>query len=509
MASGNHSLEGAPAEEEVPLIDTGVPAAPEGDVEIGRQDSAKRQPRTKLGLLPLVALIFYEVSGGPFGTEDAVTSAGPLIALLGFLILPFVWSVPEALVTAELATAFPEDSGYVAWVTAAFGPFWGFQEGWWSWLSGVTDNSVYPVLFLSYLDAVVPGLLQGWSRPCSLFAVSILLSYLNYRGLTIVGRVAIGMTLFIVLTFLVLIGLSIPRLHPANWLIVDLGTVEWRPFINVMFWNLNYWDSVSTLAGEVASPGKTFPRALLMAVGLVIFMYVAPLAACLGVMSEAGDWKLGFFATVAQRVGGNWLAWWMLAAAAVSQIGQFEAEMSSDSFQLLGMAERGFLPACLARRSRHGTPTLAIILSSVGICTLSMFDFRQIVELLNIVYCLAELTEFAAFIHLRVAAPHLRRPFRICLPTWGCVLMLTPATMLLLTLIVQPILDLDLMVMGWTAGAIVVGAVMYPTLRLMRSKKWCRFVGQDPHEYKVALRGGIPPEPQHNQLCGSLRRSQR
>lgn len=40
-----------------------------------------------------------------------MTSAGPLIALLGFLILPFVWSVPEALVTAELATAFPEDSG--------------------------------------------------------------------------------------------------------------------------------------------------------------------------------------------------------------------------------------------------------------------------------------------------------------------------------------------------------------------------------------------------------------
>ena len=62
----------------------------------------------------------------------------------------------------------------------------------------------------------------------------------------------------------------------------------------------------------------------------------------------------------------------------VSQIGQFEAEMSSDSFQLLGMAERGFLPACLARRSRYETPTLAIVLSSVGICFLSMFDFRQV-----------------------------------------------------------------------------------------------------------------------------------
>ena len=70
----------------------------------------------------------------------------------------------------------------------------------------------------------------------------------------------------------------------------------------------------------------------------------------------------------------------------------------------------------------------------------------QIVELLNIVYCLAELTEFAAFIHLRIAAPALRRPFRVPLPTWGCALMLAPATALLLTLIAQPLLDADLMV---------------------------------------------------------------
>lgn len=50
-----------------------------------------------------------------------------MLAILGFLILPLIWSVPEALITAELATTFPENSGYVAWVTAAFGPFWGFQ----------------------------------------------------------------------------------------------------------------------------------------------------------------------------------------------------------------------------------------------------------------------------------------------------------------------------------------------------------------------------------------------
>lgn len=70
----------------------------------------------------------------------------------------------------------------------------------------------------------------------------------------------------------------------------------------------------------------------------------------------------------------------------------------------------------------------------------------QIVELLNIVYCLAELLEFVAFVHLRIKAPHLRRPFRVPLPTWACVLMLTPATLLLGALIAQPILDMDIMV---------------------------------------------------------------
>ena len=47
-------------------------------------------------------------------------------------------------------------SGYVAWVTEAFGPFWGFVEGFLSWISGVTDNAVYPVMFLTYLNAAWP-----------------------------------------------------------------------------------------------------------------------------------------------------------------------------------------------------------------------------------------------------------------------------------------------------------------------------------------------------------------
>lgn len=58
----------------------------------------------KIKWAALMVLIFFEVSGGPIGIEGSVSAGGPLLAILGFLIFPFFWSVPEALITAEMAT---------------------------------------------------------------------------------------------------------------------------------------------------------------------------------------------------------------------------------------------------------------------------------------------------------------------------------------------------------------------------------------------------------------------
>lgn len=43
----------------------------------------------------------------------------------------------------------------------------------------------------------------------------------------------------------------------------------------------------------------------------------------------------------------------------------------------------------------------------------------------------------------------------------------------------------SMQVIGWTLGAIVIGALLYPLLMMARERKWCRFVGISPHEYKV------------------------
>jgi hypothetical protein len=55
-----------------------------------------------------IAAVQRSVAGSPAGSEDAVGAAGPLLAMIGFLLMPFVWGVPESLVrhrTPTLATS--------------------------------------------------------------------------------------------------------------------------------------------------------------------------------------------------------------------------------------------------------------------------------------------------------------------------------------------------------------------------------------------------------------------
>lgn len=207
-----------------------------GEEEIGHVENRETKINPKLTLLPLIALIFYEVSGGPFGVEDSVKAGGgPLLSLLGFLIFPLFWSVPEALITAELATSFPKNGGYVIWISSAFGPFWGFQEGYWKWLSGVLDNALYPVLFLDYLKRSLPIFNNLIARIPALLGITATLTYLNYRGLQIVGVSAVLLASFSLLPFLVMGVLSIPRIRPKRWLVVNSKKIDWRGYFNINY----------------------------------------------------------------------------------------------------------------------------------------------------------------------------------------------------------------------------------------------------------------------------------
>lgn len=75
--------------------------------------------------------------------------------------------------------------------------------------------------------------------------------------------------------------------------------------------------------------------------------------------------------------------------------------MSADAYQLMGMAEKEFLPKIFKRRSKYGTPTMGIIAGIVVIISMGWADFGQLLELLNANYALSLLLEFAAFVKLR------------------------------------------------------------------------------------------------------------
>ncbi|GLJ26660.1 hypothetical protein SUGI_0518590 [Cryptomeria japonica] len=435
-------------------------------------NSESRSGLNKVSIIPLVFLIYYEVSGGPFGVEDSVKAGGPLLALLGFLLFPIIWSIPEALVTAEMGTLFPENGGYVVWVSCAFGSFWGFQQGWMKWLSGVIDNALYPVLFLDYLQSAIPALEGGLPRVMAVLALTICLTYVNYRGLTVVGWTAVALGVFTLLPFCVMGLISIPRLDPARWVVVDMGNVDWNLYLNTLFWNLNYWDSISTLAGEVENPGRTLPKALSWAVVLVVLSYFVPLLCGIGAVElNRSQWEDGYFAVIAKMLGGVWLRWWMEAAAAASNMGMFEAEMSSDSFQLLGMAERGMLPEVFGIRSRHGTPLLGILCSASGVLLLSSMSFQEIIAAENYLYCFGMILEFAAFIWLRIKKPTMPRPYKIPLGTVGIVLMCIPPSALLCTVLL--VASLKVMVVSITA--IIIGFLLYPGIESLKKRGWMRF----------------------------------
>jgi hypothetical protein len=105
----------------------------------GRSSSSPPIPE-KLGVVSMAVLVFYSVSGGPFGIETTVRAGGNFYAILGFLVMPLMWSLQEALMTAELGTALPEASGGVVWVEEAFGPLAGWMAGFLSWVGGATGR---------------------------------------------------------------------------------------------------------------------------------------------------------------------------------------------------------------------------------------------------------------------------------------------------------------------------------------------------------------------------------
>lgn len=392
------------------------------------------QLRRSLNTASLIAVTFFCVAGGAFGLEDAIAAAGPQVVLLGILILPWLWSFPTALMTAELSTAMPEDGGYVVWVEKAFGRFWGFQEGWLSWLCSFADNALYPVMFLDYL-AYLRGDMGPMERWLIGTAVIGAIAWLNIRGIQVVGCMSIVFTFFVLAPFAVMVVLGFPRVETSHWF-AWTGGVNWALLMSVLLWNTSGWDNAGCCAGEVAKPAKSYPRAMIVAVLLVTLSYLLPMIIGVSVDTHWSEWKEGLFPKIAAQVGGGWLGTWLTVAALVSACGMFNALLCTSARVPYAMAERNMLPRALAAlHATHATPWRAIVVNSLGVAVLIPFSFQELIEVDMFLYAAAMMLEFAALIWLRINKPEMARPYRVPFGVAGTIaISIPPVTLCFLSI---------------------------------------------------------------------------
>lgn len=412
-------------------------------------------PRT-LNLRGLVALTFFCVAGGAYGLEDAVSAGGPRLALLGILLLPWLWSFPTALMTAELSTAMAEDGGYVIWVEKAFGRFWGFQEGWLSWLCSFADNALYPVMFVDYLAFLRGDLspLERWLIGAALIGV---ITWLNIRGTRLVGLTSVLFTLLVLAPFAVMIVYAVPKVDPAKWL-VHSNSLNWPLLLSTLLWNTSGWDNAGCCAGEVENPSRTYPRAMIFTVLLVTAAYLLPVAIGVGIDANALSWKEGDFPKVASMAGGPWLGIWLTLAGLISAAGMLNALVCTSARVPFAMAERAMLPRALAaRHSKFATPWKAILVNSLGIAALIPFSFQELIEVDMFLYAAALILEFAALVWLRIKRPEMARPYRVPFGLAGAIaISIPPVTLCLISIALSN--DATRYV---SLGGIVLGLLVY------------------------------------------------
>ena len=153
--------------------------------------------------------MFSYTTGGPFGLEDMVTTSGPGMTLIYLLVLPFFWCIPVSLVSAELTTAMPVEGGFYRWTRAAFGDFWGFLAGWWNWSASFLLGGAYAVLFTDYLVYYFPKM-TWWEHYLVSVALIAMLTWINVRGIAMVGQVATALEIFIFIPVMTMVVIGLP-----------------------------------------------------------------------------------------------------------------------------------------------------------------------------------------------------------------------------------------------------------------------------------------------------------
>ncbi|CCD96710.1 putative amino acid transporter [Bradyrhizobium sp. ORS 375] len=344
----------------------------------------------------------------------------------GFAIL-LLWavgglvSICGALSYAELGTMFPRSSGEYNFLTRAFHPAVGFMAGWVSATVGfAAPVALAAMAFGEYGRAVLPGV------PPMVLAVGAVwvVTVVQLGGIRQSSRFQLLSTVLklgLIVAFLVA-GAIIADPQPVRFApaVADVGYVTSAAFATglvFVMYAFSGWNAATYIIGELHTPERTLPRALLAGTLVVLVLYVAlnavflraapmgELTGQLQVASIAGAHIFG-------ETGGRFVA----AMICIGLVPSIAAMMWIGPRVLMTMGEDIPALAVFARRSRNGAPTYAVLFQ-LGVSTLMLFteSFEAVLDVVQFSLLSCSFLTVLGLFRLRITSPDLPRPYR----AWG------------------------------------------------------------------------------------------
>ncbi|KAJ0403701.1 hypothetical protein ATCC90586_007512 [Pythium insidiosum] len=376
-----------------------------------------------LGTLSLVAISYFSTCGGPVGSEPIISAGGPLIGVSGILLYALLCQIPFVWIVTELSAAFPENGGFTVWVLNAFGPFWGFQVGYWAWITSVVSNAVFPNLVFSVLvdaydlRASTPAI--AFMAKAGIAVLPALPAFVGVRCVASSAILVLGVVLAVACVFAVW-GFAagagaVERLGDVRRDSSGQVNVDWSHLVNVIFWNFDGIYLTSVVGGEVARPTQTFPRVFVLTLLLTVLTYVLPWTSA--VVADRLPW-LQFdedaYPEIARAIGGSPLQQIVSISSILSSLAMYTCALLCQTFQVCGMAEMNLLPGILRRRSsRFDVPHFATLLSLVASIILLELDFHVVLSLGNAFGAAIQVLIILSMLQLRAAYPYIPRPVRV------------------------------------------------------------------------------------------------
>jgi APA family basic amino acid/polyamine antiporter len=203
-----------------------------------------------------------------FSPAAAAAGAGLLIGLALAALVAYC----NATASAQLAAQYPTSGGTYIYGRERLGPWWGFLAGWGFVVGKIASCAAMALTFAVYL---VPS---AWIRPVAIAAV-IILAAVNYHGITrtaALTKIIIAIVLA-TLALVVIASLGGPSLTASvrQWDFLAGGWYGILQSAGLLFFAFAGYARIATLGEEVRDPERTIPRAILIALGVVVLIYLA------------------------------------------------------------------------------------------------------------------------------------------------------------------------------------------------------------------------------------------